>query len=123
MFLQADDHAAETVQRDPSQTPLTGPGTPLADAIRDERGLLAPIGANADLFIDTSRTNVHQLRDLVLECIGKARAPGFRCCCRSFGYKHGIPADADFVFDARCLPNPYWQPALRNLTGHGPGGH
>jgi UPF0042 nucleotide-binding protein len=75
------------------------------------------MAANADMFIDTSRTNVHQLRDLVMESLGKNQKTGFLMLLRSFGYKHGIPGDADFVFDARCLPNPHWQADLRNLTG------
>jgi UPF0042 nucleotide-binding protein len=118
LFLQADD---ATLLKRFSETrrkhPLSGADTPLADAIKRERNLLGPITANADMFIDTSRTNVHQLRDLVMESLGKNQKSGFLMLLRSFGYKHGIPGDADFVFDARCLPNPHWQADLRNLTG------
>jgi len=118
LFLQADD---ATLLKRFSETrrkhPLTNSTTPLADAIERERRLLGPIAANADLFIDTSRTNVHQLRELVMESIGKTHNKGFSLLLRSFGYKHGIPADADFVFDARCLPNPHWQPDLRSMSG------
>jgi UPF0042 nucleotide-binding protein len=118
LFLQADD---ATLLKRFSETrrkhPLSGADTPLADAIDRERQLLSPIVANADMFIDTSHTNVHQLRDLVMECQGNAEKAGFSLLLRSFGYKHGIPGDADFVFDARCLPNPHWQAGLRNLTG------
>jgi UPF0042 nucleotide-binding protein len=118
LFLQADD---ATLLKRFSETrrkhPLSGNDTPLADAIDLERQLLTPIAANADMFIDTSRTNVHQLRDLVMEVHSKSGPDGFSLLLRSFGYKHGIPADSDFVFDARCLPNPYWQPSLRNQTG------
>ncbi len=118
LFLQADD---ATLLKRFSETrrkhPLTNSNTPLSDAIERERELLTPIAANADLFIDTSRTNVHQLRELVMESIGKTHSQGFSLLLRSFGYKHGIPADADFVFDARCLPNPHWQPDLRSKTG------
>ena len=118
LFLQADD---ATLLKRFSETrrkhPLSGANTPLADAIKRERNLLGPITANADMFIDTSRTNVHQLRDLVMESLGKNQKSGFLMLLRSFGYKHGIPGDADFVFDARCLPNPHWQADLRNLTG------
>ena len=97
--------------------PLSGQNIPLADAITRERELLEPISANADLFIDTSRTNVHQLRQLVMDSAGHGDSNGFCLLLRSFGYKHGIPADADFVFDARCLPNPHWEPELRAHTG------
>jgi UPF0042 nucleotide-binding protein len=118
LFLQADD---ATLLKRFSETrrkhPLSGTGTPLADAIKKERALLSAITANADMFIDTSRTNVHQLRDLVMEFHGKSGNSEFSLLLRSFGYKHGLPTDADFVFDARCLPNPYWQPSLRALTG------
>jgi UPF0042 nucleotide-binding protein len=118
LFLQADD---TTLLKRFSETrrkhPLSGADIPLADAIDRERELLAPIAASADMFIDTSRTNVHQLRDLIMESVGNTMKSGFSLLLRSFGYKHGIPADADFVFDARCLPNPHWQIDLRNLTG------
>ena len=118
LFLQADD---ATLLKRFSETrrkhPLSDTSTPLADAIVKERQLLSPIIANADLFIDTSHTNVHQLRDLVMERMGTANTAGLSLLLRSFGYKHGIPQDTDFVFDARCLPNPHWEPSLRNLTG------
>jgi UPF0042 nucleotide-binding protein len=118
LFLQSDD---ATLLKRFSETrrkhPLSDRSTPLADAIERERSLLEPISANADLFIDTSHTNVHQLRELVMQSIGSTRGAGFSVVLRSFGYKHGIPADADFVFDARCLPNPHWIPDLRNRSG------
>jgi len=118
LFLTADD---ATLLKRFSETrrkhPLSNRNTPLADAIASERALLEPIAGNADLFIDTSRTNVHQLREQVMQSLGRADAAGFSLLLRSFGYKHGIPADADFVFDARCLPNPHWQPDLRHRTG------
>jgi len=118
LFLQADD---TTLLKRFSETrrkhPLSDADMPLADAIEEERRLLEPIIANADLFIDTSRTNVHQLRKLVMEIQRATDTTGFSLLLRSFGYKHGIPADADFIFDVRCLPNPHWEPGLRNLTG------
>ena len=118
LFLQADE---ATLLKRFSETrrkhPLSGGGIPLADAIVRERDLLTPITASADMFIDTSRTNVHQLRDLIMEFHGNSGNSEFSLLLRSFGYKHGLPTDADFVFDARCLPNPYWQPSLRALSG------
>lgn len=118
LFLQAEN---STLLKRFSETrrkhPLSGIDLPLADAIDEERKLLAPIAASADLLIDTSHTNLHQLRDLVRECMGEDKDAEFSLLLRSFGYKHGIPADADFVFDARCLPNPHWQANLRSLTG------
>ena len=118
IFLYADDQAIlKRYSETRRKHPLTGPGIALAQAVSDERDLLAPISVNADLFIDTSRTNVHQLRNLVRDCIGAGESPGLSLVLISFGYKHGVPADADIVFDSRCLPNPYWEASLRNLTG------
>lgn len=94
-------------------------GLPLADAIEHERRLLESIAAYADLIIDTTHTNIHQLRELVLARLGEDNRQ-LALCFTSFGFKHGIPLDADFVFDARCLPNPHWEPELRPLTGRDP---
>lgn len=117
-FLEADNN---TLLKRFSETrrkhPLTSKGVSLADAIELERQLLAPIAANADLFIDTTHTNIYQLRDLIRDrVISKTHEP-MSLLFQSFGYKHGLPSDADFVFDVRCLPNPHWEPALRTLTG------
>ncbi len=118
LFLKADE---DTLLKRFSETrrkhPLTNADTTLADAIAGEQKLLAPIAANADLFIDTSHTNIHQLRELVRECIDGNEEASLSLVLKSFGYKHGIPADADFIFDSRCLPNPHWEPGLRALTG------
>jgi UPF0042 nucleotide-binding protein len=118
LFLDADD---ATLLKRFSETrrkhPLSGPDTPLADAIRRERGLLEPLSASADLRFDTTHTTLHQLRDLVLERVRGQRSGGLSVLFQSFGYKHGIPTDADFVFDLRCLPNPHWEPHLRPYSG------
>lgn len=117
IFLQADD--ATLIKRF-SETrrkhPLTRAEVSLAEAIAQERQRLAPMAANADWCIDTTRTNVHQLRDQVRDRMLKT-AVGMSLTFLSFGYKHGIPVDADLVFDVRCLPNPHWVPQLRALTG------
>ncbi len=96
--------------------PLSQSGISLAEAIRQEWERLSVIQGEADLVIDTSTTNVHQLRDLVRRRLTES-PPGLSILVQSFGYKHGIPVDADFVFDVRCLPNPHWEPGLRQLTG------
>ncbi len=118
VFLQAD---AETLLKRFSETrrrhPLTRRGLPLLEAIHLERTLLAEIADTADLLISTSETNVHQLRAIVRERIARTQASALSLLFQSFGYKHGVPGDSDFVFDARCLPNPHWQPELRRLTG------
>ncbi|RKZ37592.1 MAG: RNase adapter RapZ [Gammaproteobacteria bacterium] len=118
VFLEADD--ATLIQRF-SETrrkhPLTDEDLSLTEAIERERQMLAPVRREADICIDTSRTHVHQLRELVRQRIGERPARTLSLLFQSFGYKHGVPADADVVFDARCLPNPYWEPRLRPLTG------
>ena len=82
-----------------------------------ERSLLEPVASAADLIIDTSRLSVHALRDIIHKRVEQRAAGLLSITFESFGFKRGIPADADFVFDARALPNPYWEPGLRNLTG------
>ncbi len=97
--------------------PLSDQKTPLSEAIMQEQYLLEPISSNADLRIDTSSTNVHQLRDLIKARVKKADNQSISIMFESFGFKHGMPINADFVFDVRCLPNPHWAPELRMLTG------
>jgi UPF0042 nucleotide-binding protein len=118
IFLEAD---TETLIKRFSETrrkhPLTGDDTPLVEALAAERALLTPISACADLTVDTTTSNVHQLRSLIAERIAQRKKPSLSMLFISFGYKNGIPADADFVFDVRCLPNPHWEPSLRQFDG------
>ncbi len=96
--------------------PLASHGLSLGDAIAVERKLLRPMMAIAEKVIDSSELNVHQLRRLV--ATGYAQATeGLTLMFQSFAFRRGLPQDADFVFDARCLPNPHWQPKLRPLSG------
>lgn len=97
--------------------PLSSADVPLEEAIIHERKLLEIISSKADLRIDTSSTNVHQLRDLIKDRVKKADNQSISIMFESFGFKHGMPINADFVFDVRCLPNPHWVPELRVLTG------
>ncbi len=97
--------------------PLTGDDVSLPEAIAKERELLGPIIDMADLIIDTSSTTANDLRELVRDRVGKRGQDSMSMLIESFGYKNGLPADADFVFDVRCLPNPYWVPELRSLNG------
>ena len=99
--------------------PLTGDELSLADAIALERRLLRPLIAIADRVIDSSDLNIHQLRRLIITEFGTTAAE-LSLLFESFAYKRGVPADADFVFDARCLPNPHWVPELRPLSGRDP---
>jgi len=97
--------------------PLSHTGLALADAIALERKMLGPVRALADLIIDTSEFNVHQLRRAVITELGMQVRPGLSVLFESFAYRRGLPADADFVFDARALPNPHWDARLRPLSG------
>jgi UPF0042 nucleotide-binding protein len=97
--------------------PLVNGDVGLREAIASERRLLEPIITAADWVIDTSTMGVHALRELIRERIDRRSEGRLSLMFESFGYKHGIPGDADFVFDVRSLPNPYWEDALRKLTG------
>ncbi len=98
--------------------PLTRNGLPLAEAIEVERSLLSDIAAGSDLFIDTTFTNIHQLRELIKDrIVRREKKNSLSVLFQSFGFKHGTPTDSDFVFDVRCLPNPHWEHHLRPLTG------
>lgn len=121
LFLQADEDVllkrySETRRRHP----LGLGDLPLREAIRQERRLLEPVVASADLIIDTSETNLYQLRDMICARVLDTPGEAMSLLFESFGFKNGVPADADFVFDVRCLPNPHWEPALRPLTGLDP---
>ncbi|MEL7208082.1 MAG: RNase adapter RapZ [Actinomycetota bacterium] len=97
--------------------PLTAEGGTLAGAIEAERALLEPVKAEADVIVDTTELNVHQLRDRVRELFDDDEGDGMAVRVESFGYKHGLPLDVDLVFDCRFLPNPYWEEELRESTG------
>jgi len=102
-----------TRRRHPAST-----GALLGGAIEQERKLLEPLRAAADVVVDTSDLNVHQLRDRVLELFGDDdRSPGMQVTVTSFGFKHGLPSDVDMVLDCRFLPNPHWVDELRPQTG------
>jgi RNase adapter protein RapZ len=118
IYLHASDEVllkryAETRRKHPL---VTG-DISLRDAIATERRLLEPISSAADLVIDTSQMGVHALRELIRERVDRRRDGRLSLMFESFGYKHGIPGDADFVFDVRNLPNPYWDHSLRHLDG------
>jgi UPF0042 nucleotide-binding protein len=100
--------------------PMSRNNVDLREAMALERALLDPIINAADLVIDTSRMGVHLLRDIIHQRVEQRAVGRLSLSFESFGFKHGIPGDADFVFDARSLPNPYWEPGLRNLTGRDP---
>jgi UPF0042 nucleotide-binding protein len=117
LFLEATDEALvrrfDSVRR---PHPLQGSGL-LTDGIARERELLRDLRGEADLVVDTSELNVHELRAKIEAAFGDASAAGLHATVMSFGYKYGLPVDADIVLDCRLLPNPHWVPELRPLTG------
>ena len=121
VFLIASDEEllrrfAETRRKHP----MSRNNIDLREAMALERQLLEPIVYSADLVIDTSKMGVHALRDIIHKRVEQRPAGRLSITFESFGFKYGLPGDADFVFDARSLPNPYWEPGLRNLTGRDP---
>ncbi len=117
VFLEASDEAL--VRRFESSRrphPLQG-GQRILDGLQAERQMLADLRARADLVIDTTALNVHELRRRVEDAFEAETPPRLTCTVMSFGFKYGIPVDADMVADARFLPNPFWDERLRPLTG------
>jgi len=118
IFLDANN---ETLLKRFSETrrrhPLTDETRSLPEAIADEKRLLEPIIDLADLCIDTTHLNLYQLRDIIKLRLLDKPEPGTAFLIESFGFKRGVPVDADVIFDMRCLPNPYWIPELRGYSG------
>lgn len=120
VFLEASDEAL--VRRFESSRrphPLQH-GMRILDGLQAERALLGDLRANADLVIDTTSTNVHELRRRIEDAFAESEPVQLTCTVLSFGFKYGIPVDADMVADARFLPNPHWDEDLRPLTGQDP---
>ncbi|MBW3604702.1 MAG: RNase adapter RapZ [Actinobacteria bacterium] len=116
LFLEADDETLVTRYETARRRHPMAPAGRMIDGIRSERALLTDLRAEADLIIDTSATNVHELRARVSDAFGEhSRAMVVNLL--SFGFKHGTPRDADMVLDVRFLPNPHWVDDLRPLTG------
>lgn len=117
VFLDATDAVLvrrfESVRR---PHPLQGSGT-LLDGIGDERSRLAELREASDIVVDTTDLNIHQLANLITETFAEEGQAGLRVTMLSFGFKYGVPSDADLVADARFLPNPFWVPELRHLSG------
>ena len=118
VFLEADDNAiTKRFSETRRKHPLTAANIALLEAIRRERTLLEPVRDLADSCIDTSHTLYHELREVIQQRVVRRPPDTMSVQFLSFGYKHGIPLDADFVFDVRSLPNPYWEVGLRQLNG------
>lgn len=118
LFLDAEDSVlikrfSETRRRHP----LSGENVPLAEAIDKERQLLEVISSSASLVLDTSQMTIYELRDMVKQRLLGASSGTMSILFQSFGFKRGVPADADLVYDVRMLPNPHWVKELRVKTG------
>jgi UPF0042 nucleotide-binding protein len=118
LFLDAEDNAlikrfSETRRRHPLSNDLT----PLAEAIERERALLEPISSAATLVLDTSQMTIYDLRDAIKQRLLGGDTATMSVLFQSFGFKRGVPSDADLVFDVRMLPNPHWVSKLRLLSG------
>lgn len=118
VFLEADENAiTKRFSETRRKHPLTVANVSLLEAIQRERTVLEPVRDLADSCIDTSHTKYHELRQLIRQRVDRRPKETMSLQFLSFGYKHGIPLDADFVFDVRSIPNPYWESGLRELNG------
>jgi UPF0042 nucleotide-binding protein len=123
MVLFLDATTPELVRRYDAtrrRHPLADEADGLVESIELERSALDPLRSAADLVIDTTDLNVHQLKARVLGAFDDSATSRLQVAVESFGFKHGVPLDADIVMDVRFLPNPHWQDDLRPLTGHDP---
>ena len=120
VYLDAEDKTIlERFSETRRRHPLTKDNIPLQEALKQEQTILSPLSNMADLTIDTTRLSKHQLSSLIWERVAKDPSAQLQVLFKSFGFKHGMPSDADFVFDVRCLPNPYWQPGRNERRHHG----
>ncbi|HEY2331225.1 MAG TPA: RNase adapter RapZ [Acidimicrobiales bacterium] len=117
LFLEASDEVLVRRFEDTRRRHPFDDESSLAVAISRERAALQPLKEHADVVVDTSGLNVHQLRDRIVSLFRSDGASAMRTAVMSFGYKHGIPTDVDLVLDCRFLPNPHWVDELRPLTG------
>jgi len=117
LFLEANDDVLVRRQEAARRPHPLQEGGRLLDGLHRERKVLATLRGDADVVIDTSDLNVHQLTDRVAEAFGTESTTSLKATVVSFGFKYGIPVDADLVADMRFLPNPFWVPHLRHLSG------
>ena len=118
IFLHASDEILlQRYSESRRRHPLAEKGKQLRAAIASERNILNELQLSADLIIDTSQSSIYELADVIRSRVDRRGVENLSVLIESFGFKHGIPTDADFVFDLRSLPNPYWTVTLRGLTG------
>lgn len=118
VYLDADENTLlNRFNETRRKHPLSNQAVSLREAIRKEQSLLTPIANLADLVLDTRLLQKQALYQVIRDRIANRHTHEPLVLLQSFGFKYGVPAEADFIFDVRCLPNPYWQPALRSLSG------
>ncbi len=118
IYLDADDQALlKRYSETRRKHPITNKQISLTEALTLEQKILEPIERRAGIKVNTSYLSLHQLRDFIKRKVYGEAQPRMAVLFYSFGYKHGLPPEADLVFDVRCLPNPYWVPQLRHLSG------
>jgi len=117
LFLEASDEVLVRRYENTRRRHPFGEADGLLEGIQQERAVLEAVKSEADVVVDTSDLNVHQLRDRLLDLFSRDSGTRMRTSVISFGYKHGLPLDVDLVFDCRFLPNPHWVDDLRPLTG------
>ncbi|MDX1633865.1 MAG: RNase adapter RapZ [Marinobacter sp.] len=118
LYLDASDQSLlQRFHATRRKHPLSSDKRSLREAISHEKSLLEPLAKLADLHIDTTGLSMYELRDMVKQRIVGRKEQEMALLFQSFGYKHGVPVDSDYVFDVRCLPNPYWDTSLRQFTG------
>ena len=118
LFLEADTKTIINRYKETRRShPLCGDGASIEEAVARERAMLAPVRAQADLVLDTSAFSAAKLRSTLLTLLGREADGGLHVTVLSFGFKNGLPPEADLVLDVRFLPNPYYVPELKRLTG------
>ncbi|MFB2762919.1 RNase adapter RapZ [Marinobacter shengliensis] len=118
IFLDADEQSLlQRFHATRRKHPLSDDRTSLREAIANEKSLLEPLSKLADLYINTTGMSMYELRDMVKQRVVGRKDQELALLFQSFGFKHGVPVDSDYVFDVRCLPNPYWDTSLRKYVG------
>jgi RNase adapter protein RapZ len=118
IFLDADEQSLlQRFHATRRKHPLSDDRTSLREAITNEKALLEPLSKLADLYINTTGMSMYELRDMVKQRVVGRKDQELALLIQSFGFKHGVPVDSDYVFDVRCLPNPYWDTSLRKYVG------
>lgn len=118
IFLDADEQSLlQRFHATRRKHPLSDDRTSLREAITNEKALLEPLSKLADLYVNTTGLSMYELRDMVKQRVAGRKDQELALLFQSFGFKHGVPVDSDYVFDVRCLPNPYWDTSLRKYVG------